>query len=182
MLKVSIISETVRKNYKNLNIIYGINQTPFGEVLIAKTEKGICFLQFINDKEKSLNKLFNRCLNSSFIRNDIETEKLAKMIFYDKNKDYSFKLDVAGTDFQLKVWKELLKIPKNALFSYSQLAKSIGQPLAVRAVGNAAGKNPVHYLIPCHKVIRSNGQIGGYAAGVAIKQALIEAEQSITPI
>ncbi len=104
------------------------------------------------------------------------TFKWAKVLdnYFYKHKAFSkFKMELKGTDLQLKVWQELCKIPMGTVISYAELAKRVGNPKAVRAVGTAVGKNPIPLLIPCHRVIKSNGEIGNYTGGVKIKEKLL---------
>lgn len=180
--RISIITEIITPNTDlcpdtPIDIIYGINETPFGKVLIAVTDKGICDLRFITKTEKfSLQKLFSKWSKANFTRDDSGTAKLVENIFYSKENATKLNLHLRGTDFQLKVWKELLKIPKGCILSYSDIAELIKYPKANRVVGTAIGQNPIHYIIPCHRIIKSNGDIGEYAAGTARKKALLESE------
>ena len=182
--KISITIETTESKScfyaKNtLNIIYGINETPFGKVLLGKTNKGISNLLFITESEENfIQKFLNKSPKANFVRNDLKTESLIKKIFYSKEVNTAFNLHLIGTSFQIKVWQALLNIPEGAVVSYSDVSEYIKHPNANRAVGTVIGQNPMHYLIPCHRVIKSDGKIGGYAAGNAIKQALLMREIS----
>ncbi len=100
--------------------------------------------------------------------------------FKRDRKEFNIPIDIEGTDFQLKVWKELSKIPYGKVFSYKEIAKKVGGNNYVRAVGRANGQNPVPVIIPCHRVVESNGKIGGYTGGIEIKQKLLELEGSIS--
>ncbi|HBG49918.1 MAG TPA: 6-O-methylguanine DNA methyltransferase [Cyanobacteria bacterium UBA9971] len=160
-----------------LNIVYGVNETPFGNVLLDKTDKGISNLLFITESEENfIQKFLNKSPKANFVRNDLETESLIKKIFYSKEVNTAFNLHLIGTDFQVKVWQALLNIPEGAVVSYSDVSEYIKHPNANRAVGTAIGQNPMHYLIPCHRVIKSDGKIGGYAAGTALKQSILMQE------
>ncbi|MCL7987788.1 methylated-DNA--[protein]-cysteine S-methyltransferase [Sphingobacterium sp. lm-10] len=160
---------------KNLHIEYRVDNTPFGEVLIATTWKGICYLSFIeHNLEKSLQALIAKFPEATFTAGRNEMQDQALRIFHHDWADMpQIKLHLKGTDFQLKVWQCLLEIPKGSLCSYGQIAHEIGTPLASRAVGTAIGSNPVAYLIPCHRVIQSAGGIGGYMWGINRKKAII---------
>lgn len=149
--------------------------SPLGELFIAATSKGICRLTF-DDSEASLHRLFPR---ATIIKDDgamrdfvagtlkaIETPLAAPEL----------PIDVAGTAFQEAVWRELRKIPTGETRSYAQIAAAIGHPKAVRAVGTANGDNHVSVLIPCHRVIRSDGSLGGYGGGLDRKKILLAAE------
>lgn len=159
---------------KNLDISYGISESPFGKIITASTKKGICYMAFEENKEQALKDLQNKFPNASFFEKEDELQHNALSIF---NKDWSklntIKLHLKGTDFQLKVWESLLKIPLGKLSTYGNLANEIGSPKASRAVGTAIGSNPVAFLIPCHRVIQSSGKIGGYMWGSDRKQLMI---------
>lgn len=159
---------------KSLKINYSFSESPFGEIITASTEKGICYMAFENDKENALRDLQNKFPNASFFEQNDEFQKNALSIF---NKDWTklntIKLHLKGTDFQLKVWESLLTIPMGKLSTYGNLADKIGNPKASRAVGTAIGSNPVAFLIPCHRVIQSTGKIGGYMWGSDRKQLMI---------
>lgn len=159
---------------KNLRINYSFSESPFGKIISASTEKGICYMAFEENKENALRDLHHKFPNASFFEKYDEFQKNALSIF---NKDWSklntIKLHLKGTDFQLKVWESLLKIPLGKLSTYGNLANEIGSPKASRAVGTAIGSNPVAFLIPCHRVIQSSGKIGGYMWGSDRKQMII---------
>lgn len=159
---------------KNLKINYSFSESPFGEIITASTEKGVCFMAFTENKENALRDLVNKFPNASFFEKQDEFQQNALSIF---TKDWSelgaIKLHLKGTDFQLKVWESLLTIPMGKLSTYGNLAREIGTPKASRAVGTAIGSNPVAFLIPCHRVIQSTGKIGGYMWGSDRKQMMI---------
>ena len=151
--------------------------SPLGEMLIAATSKGICRLTF-NDSEASLRRLFPKATiveDAGGLKQLVEGA-LAAIEHPAAMPDLP--IDVAGTAFQEAVWRELRKIPPGETRSYAQIAAAIGQPTAVRAVGTANGDNHVAVLIPCHRVIRSDGTLGGYAGGLDKKRLLLAAEGS----
>lgn len=160
---------------KNLRIEYHVDSTPFGTVLIATTWKGICHFSFVeNDLESSMQKLANQFPQATFIAVQNEMQSQALRIFQHDWADMpQIKLHLKGTAFQLKVWQCLLEIPTGSLSSYGQIAHEIGMPSAYRAVGTAIGRNPIAYLIPCHRVIQTTGGIGGYMWGIDRKKAII---------
>lgn len=166
---------------KSLTIHYSFSASPFGKIITASTEKGICYMAFENDTHKALGDLKHKFPNASFFENQDEFQKNALSIF---RKDWTeldtIKLHLKGTDFQLKVWESLLTIPMGKLSTYGSLAEKIGHPKASRAVGTAIGSNPVAFLIPCHRVIQSSGKIGGYMWGTERKQLIIGWESSRT--
>ena len=146
-----------------------------GNLLVAATSKGICRLTF-DDSEASLRRLFP---NATIVRDDGAMASLVEgaLAAIDRPAQApQLPIDVAGTAFQEAVWRELRKIPLGETRSYAEIAAAIGQPKAVRAVGTANGDNHVAVLIPCHRVIRSDGTLGGYAGGLDRKQKLLEAE------
>ncbi|MBT2622880.1 MULTISPECIES: bifunctional helix-turn-helix domain-containing protein/methylated-DNA--[protein]-cysteine S-methyltransferase [Chryseobacterium] len=166
---------------KNLVINYSFSESPFGNVIVASTEKGICHLAFENDKETALGNLKTQFPNASFFEKHDELQKNALSIFdKDWNRLNTIKLHLKGTDFQLKVWEGLLSIPMGKLSTYGNLAEKIGNAKASRAVGTAIGSNPVAFLIPCHRVIQSSGNMGGYRWGSDRKQMIIGWEGSHT--
>lgn len=171
--------------YKNggetLTINYSFAHSPFGEILIASTPRGICHLSFIDNQVMALNYLKETLPNASYTHNDNQFHQNALLIFTnDGSKLDDIQLHLKGTDFQLKVWQCLLNIPLAKLTTYGYLAKEIQQAGASRAIGNAVGKNPVAYLIPCHRVIQASGAIGGYRWGADRKSAMIAWEASTT--
>ena len=159
---------------KDLEIAYRFAQTLFGEVLIASTSKGICHLTFIQDRESALQQLIAQFLNAQFVEQATDFQTQALAIFKHENRSIEqIKLHLKGTDFQLKVWSSLLKIPLGEVVSYGEVAHDIAQDRAVRAVGSAIRRNPVAVLIPCHRVIQSTGGLGGYRWGTERKTVLI---------
>jgi AraC family transcriptional regulator of adaptative response/methylated-DNA-[protein]-cysteine methyltransferase len=149
--------------------------SPLGQMLIAATDKGICRLTF-DDSEASLRRLFPK---ADIVRDEGGLKRLVEGALVAMERPLAapdLPIDVAGTAFQEAVWRELRKIPLGETRSYAQIAAAIGQPKAVRAVGTANGDNHVAVLIPCHRVIRSDGSLGGYAGGLDRKRQLLVAE------
>ena len=164
--------------YKNggehLSIHYQFVDTPFGQVLIASTNKGICKMSFVDNDTEALNALVAQFTNANFVQQSDELQQHALAIFSSKTLDLpQIKLHLKATDFQLKVWECLLKIPMGQLSTYGALAENIGHLKASRAVGTAIGNNPVAFLIPCHRVIQATGVLGEYHWGKARKTAII---------
>jgi AraC family transcriptional regulator of adaptative response/methylated-DNA-[protein]-cysteine methyltransferase len=144
-------------------------------MLIAATDKGICRLTF-DDSEQSLRRLFPK---AKIVEDSGALKELVEGALTAIERPLAARelpIDVAGTAFQEAVWRELRKIPMGETRSYAQIAAAIGQPKAVRAVGTANGDNHVAVLIPCHRVIRSDGSLGGYAGGLDRKKMLLAAE------
>ncbi|MBN7816948.1 bifunctional helix-turn-helix domain-containing protein/methylated-DNA--[protein]-cysteine S-methyltransferase [Algoriphagus pacificus] len=166
---------------RNLEINYSFAESPFGNILVASTQKGICSMSFEDHEETAIQNLIAKFPNASFHRKLDLVQQNALFIFQnDWSKLSEIKLHLKGTDFQLKVWESLLKIPIGKLSTYGMLAEKIGNPNAYRAVGTAIGNNPVAFLIPCHRVIQSSGQIGGYKWGNTRKTAIIGWESAKT--
>jgi AraC family transcriptional regulator of adaptative response/methylated-DNA-[protein]-cysteine methyltransferase len=158
----------------NLTVRYSFAETPFGRLIVASTDKGICYMAFDKDDEEALNNLRLRFPNALFTQQQDRMQQNALSIFQnDRSRLPEIKLHLKGTPFQMKVWEALLTIPMGSLSTYGQIAAQAGNPGASRAVGTAIGSNPVAYLIPCHRVIQSTGQIGGYRWGSTRKSAMI---------
>jgi AraC family transcriptional regulator of adaptative response/methylated-DNA-[protein]-cysteine methyltransferase len=149
--------------------------SPLGQMLIAATSRGICRLTF-DDSEASLRRLFP---NANIVKDDGGLKELVEGALAAIEQPLAMPdlpIDVAGTAFQEAVWRELRKIPAGETRSYAEIAAAIGHPKAVRAVGSANGDNHVCVLIPCHRVIRSDGSLGGYGGGIERKKQLLAAE------
>jgi AraC family transcriptional regulator of adaptative response/methylated-DNA-[protein]-cysteine methyltransferase len=173
----SVTPNEYKTKGKGINIQYGIHDTPFGQCLIANTLRGICALEFIDkDSTHTIDLFKEKWKNAEILENKKETEPLINACFGRTNMPLNALL--YGTDFQIKVWEALIKIPYGKLTSYSSIAKLINKPKASRAVGSAIGKNNVALLIPCHRVIQSLGGLGGYKWGEERKLSIIGYEKS----
>ena len=159
---------------KNLTINFSFAESPFGNIVVASTTKGVCYMAFFEEEHKAFSELQNQFPNSTFRRNLDIIQQDALCIFQkDFSKLNKIKLHLRGTAFQLKVWETLLKIPIGHLTTYGTIAQKIGNQNASRAVATAIGNNPVAYLIPCHRVILASGNFGGYMWGNNRKTAII---------
>jgi len=160
---------------ENLTINYSFAECPFGILLVASTFKGICYMAFVDDgEEKAFGTLKERFQNAQYHRLlDIFQQNAIFVFTQDWSKLSEIKLHLRATAFQLKVWETLLSVPMGGLTSYSKLAAQAGLPGASRAVGSAVASNPVAFLIPCHRVIRSTGEVGQYAWGSYRKNAMV---------
>jgi len=163
---------------EDLGIYYALHETPFGNAFIAITERGICQFSFMDDKNDTQRILeLEEKWSSATIRESKKiTKPIINSIFSKKNKQQPLSVYVQGTNFQINVWKALLKIPQGKITTYGQLANQIGNPKASRAVGTAVGANPVAFLIPCHRVIRASGIIGEYRWGSTRKHSMLSWE------
>lgn len=164
---------------KNLVINYSFHQSIFGKIIIASTHKGVCHLSFQDNETLALS-ILQGCFPKANYRYHIDDfqESALSVFQYDWQQLDQIKLHLKATDFQLKVWEALLCIPLGQLQSYGDVANMIDKPRASRAVGTAIGRNPVAFLIPCHRVIQGSGQIGGYMWGITRKLAMIGWEAS----
>lgn len=161
-----------------LQIFYGRHTTPFGECLLATTERGICMLTFLDGEdawENALVELQARWQAATITECPARTQLVIEQIFptAPNAERCPINLLLRGTNFQIKVWEALLKIPTGAVVSYEDVAKLIGQPSAARAVGGALSTNNIAYLIPCHRVIRKSGVIQAYRWGPTRKKAML---------
>ena len=170
----AVIQKTARSRCIDLAIDYTTIKTPFGETFIAMTHLGICYLAFPErGRDHPLAFLRKTWPFATLQENHARIAEVADHLFRHKKEMH---LHVFGTDFQIRVWKALLRIPYATCVSYSEIAADIGYPKAARAVGLAVGANPVAFLIPCHRVIRKNGHLGGYHWGSACKQMILKWE------
>jgi AraC family transcriptional regulator of adaptative response/methylated-DNA-[protein]-cysteine methyltransferase len=171
---------------EQLNINYSFAESPFGPLLVASTHKGICYMAFADEGETgAFAKLQAHFPKANYHRVLDMLQQNALFIFtQDWSRLSEIKLHLKGTAFQLKVWETLLKIPMGGLTTYSGIAGSINSPKASRAVGSAVADNPVAFLIPCHRVIKSTGETGQYHWGSPRKNAIIgwEASKTLTNV
>ncbi len=164
-----------------LSINYSYAETPFGSIIVASTGKGICYMAFEENEQKALADLHKQFPKAKFKQTTDAMQRNALSVFtHDPVKLPEVKLHLKGTEFQLKVWDALLKIPMGDLSTYGTIAKKINSPNASRAVGTAIGNNPVAFLIPCHRIIQSAGTLGGYMWGTTRKTAMIGWEAAKT--
>ena len=166
----------------DLTITYGFHPTPFGRALLAMTERGICALRFVTDETAALDELQEEWPQAQLKADPARTRPTIQHLFAPPSgqDERPFHLLLKGTNFQVQVWRALLAIPPGALVSYGDVAAHIGRPKASRAVGSAIGRNPIGYLIPCHRVIAASGAAHNYRWGAARKQALLAWEAGQT--
>jgi AraC family transcriptional regulator, regulatory protein of adaptative response / methylated-DNA-[protein]-cysteine methyltransferase len=164
-------------------IRHGFHATPLGACFIATTERGVCALEFIGSsrgRAGSLARLRKNWPAARLVSDPRATASVAKRVFRRKTSVAKpLPVLVRGTNFQVRVWRALLSVPAGRTVSYSELARMSGYPRAVRAVGSAMGANRIAYLIPCHRVVRSDGQLGQYAWGTARKAAALAFDASL---
>jgi AraC family transcriptional regulator of adaptative response/methylated-DNA-[protein]-cysteine methyltransferase len=166
---------------EQLTINYSYAESPFGSLIVASTKKGICHMAFADDQNDALVALKTIFPNAQYHPLLDMIQQNALYIFtQDWSRINEIKLHLKGTDFQIKVWETLLKVPIGGLSTYGTIAASINNPKASRAVGSAVGDNPVAFLIPCHRVIKSTGEFGEYHWGSSRKTAIIGWEAAKT--
>jgi AraC family transcriptional regulator of adaptative response/methylated-DNA-[protein]-cysteine methyltransferase len=173
--------------YKNkgegLIIKYGFHPSPFGECLLATTERGICGFFFVKNRDRKdpLTELRYFWKHADFVEDPHASGRLMDRIFNPSFVDNGSPLHLIlnGTNFQIKVWEALINIPFGAVVSYEDVAIQVGRPGATRAVGSAVGKNPISFIIPCHRVIRKTADFGNYGGGTARKKAILGWEAAI---
>ncbi len=163
-----------RNGGEALKINYSFAETPFGDIIIASTPKGICQLAFVKDERSGIGNLQYFFPNARLLqKTDMIQQDALRFFTGDWSDLQKVKLHLKGTAFQLKVWQSLLKIPFGNISTYASIAANVKSPGASRAVGSAVGSNPVAFLIPCHRVIRSSGIIGEYHWGSQRKTAIL---------
>lgn len=171
--------DVYRRSGAGQSIYYGFHYSPFGKYLLAITGKNkICTLLFFEDEKQAIEELKQQWFASRLEHSPVKTGPLASRLFHPSTPG-PLSLLVRGTNFQLKVWEALLKIPQGEVFSYQSLAEYVENPRGLQAVGSAIGKNPVAYLIPCHRVIKKTGQISEYRWGSIRKSAILAWEASL---
>ena len=151
--------------------------SPAGTLLLAATEKGLAFLSFRPQEILESKKL--HCTRDTGALRPYIAE--IREFLAGKRRAFECPLDLRGTDFQLRCWNQLLKIPYGEVITYAQLAQRVGSPNGFRAVGHANGQNPIAIIVPCHRVIASDGTLGGYGGGLPMKQWLLDREGAVIP-
>ncbi len=167
---------------EGLEIVYGFQPSPMGEMLVAKTAKGVCYLGFLmnQSRDRPIEKMRNHFPKAMYVHDDKAVQGAAHHILQiwrgQGKQSAPLKLDIYGTNFQIQVWRALLRIPVADTITYQDIGKALGRPKASRAVGNAVGANPVSLLIPCHRVIRATGIIDNYGWGSPRKKLILAME------
>jgi len=175
-LMVSVEAMTpgeVKARGKGMTIEWGVHATPFGKAFVAVTSRGICGLSFAENPKKALAEFKDQWSGAEWKENPAGTLKIIYQLFGTGFRKGEIKVLLRGTEFQVKVWEALLKIPTGFVQSYQDVAQAIQKPKASRAVGTAVGQNAIAYLIPCHRVIRETGILGDYRWGSSRKKAML---------
>lgn len=160
---------------KSTTITYNAYPSRFGNILLASTHAGICYAAF-GQEEVTENELRQRYPQARFVKGEAAVHDTARTCIADFKQPAAISLHIKATDFQWDVWNALLCIPQGKTSTYGTIANAIRRPRAVRAVGTAVGQNPVSYFIPCHRVIRTDGSLGGYHWGIELKKELLHYE------
>ncbi|MCL5874161.1 MAG: methylated-DNA--[protein]-cysteine S-methyltransferase [Candidatus Thermoplasmatota archaeon] len=176
--KLGMTPSSYRKGGEGASINYLTSKCKLGYLLVAETESGICSLSLADKEDSLVSSLFKEYPRAKIVRSESVRKRLDSVLDYFDGQLLSLPVDVTGTDFQKRVWTALLKIPYGETRSYQDVAKMIGKPKAVRAVANACASNPVSLIIPCHRVVRKDGGIGGYGLGIDRKEYLLAMEKS----
>lgn len=171
------------KNFGGSSVIrHGTGSTPIGDVLVAVSERGVCAVRLLDGKkpDRPLADLRRNYPHAELVADQrAATHVLSELnaMLEGKQPVAKVELDLRGTPFQQRVWKLMCQIPRGQTCSYRELAQRAGRPRAVRAVANACARNPIGILVPCHRVLRSDGSLGGYGWGLARKRRLLDCEQ-----
>jgi len=164
---------------KQILISYSFCNSPIGKIIVASMPQGVCYVGYADSPESALLELQKRFPNDTFRKRKNRFHERVKKLFAGKwEKDKKLPLFLKGTEFQIKVWEALLQIQTGGMTTYGKIATSIGFPKAQRAVGTAIGKNPILYIIPCHRVIAQNGKLGGFYWGIDKKIELLNWENA----
>lgn len=171
---MQIYTNPMRQLPPSSNPCFGFADSPFGNCCFVYSDEGICSLIFPESEESAYFDMTQRFPETIFKQDNDKAQQLSKMIFHDRTK---LTVNPIGTDFQLAVWAALGNIPVGSTTTYTKIAEAIGRPKAVRAVGTAIGANPIAFLIPCHRVIRSDGSMGGFRWGLDVKKKMLDWEK-----
>lgn len=167
---------------EGLEIRYGFHPSPFGTALVMMTPRGLCGLAFSDPGKEAaaLNDMRMRWKNASYVEDSAATADVAARIFQSDRwqPDTPLRVVLIGTDFEVRVWQTLLKVPLGRAATYSDVARKIGKENAARAVGAAVGKNPISFVVPCHRIVGTNGALTGYHWGLTRKRAMLGWEQA----
>jgi AraC family transcriptional regulator of adaptative response/methylated-DNA-[protein]-cysteine methyltransferase len=162
---------------EGLAIKYGFHPSPFGKALIMATERGLAGVAFADagEEETALADMRRRWPKASYVADEVRTAAIARRVFDPTQwrPDQPLRVVLIGTDWEVRVWEALLKIPMGSVATYSGIADKVCTPAAARAVGAAVGKNPVAFVVPCHRVIGKSGDLTGYHWGITRKRAML---------
>ena len=162
---------------EGLNIAFGFFPSPFGEVVATGTDRGLCGMGCVGEtgRDPALEDLTSRWPKAAYREDPAAIQQWVEAAF---GQGGEAKLHLIGAPFQIKVWEALLQVPSGHVTTYSEIARVIDRPKAVRAVGTAVGRNPISWLIPCHRALRKSGGLGGYHWGLPVKRAMLAYESA----
>jgi AraC family transcriptional regulator of adaptative response/methylated-DNA-[protein]-cysteine methyltransferase len=168
------------KKGADLTIYWGWFESPFGPALVMGTDKGLCGIGFASEtgEAHAREDLISRWPNATYVEDPKRLRPWVLSAFGAENSLDPTPLYMIGAPFQIKVWEALMRIPSGHVTTYSEIAEFIGHPKAVRAVGTAVGRNPISYLIPCHRALRKSGGLGGYHWGLPVKRSILAWESA----
>ena len=170
-----------RSGASGLTLRFGFHESPFGEAILVATERGLAGLGFVDggDRAAALADMTRRWPKASYVEDADATAPLARRIFDPLawRAEQPLRVVLIGTDFEVRVWQTLLRVPLGRATTYSDIAARLGKPSASRAVGAAVGKNPISFVVPCHRVLGRSGALTGYHWGLTRKQAILGWEQ-----
>lgn len=178
--RLGMTPATYRKGGSGARIRYATGKSSLGRLLVASTDHGICSVKAGRSDGELLSALVAEFPKAIIVRSARAKRHLGSLQRHLRGQEARFPLDIHGTDFQMRVWTALNGIPRGETRSYYEVAELVGAPRAVRAVANACASNPVPLIIPCHRVIRKDGSLGGYGLGVGRKRALLSRESAIS--
>ncbi len=172
------------RSREKVSVVSKLIETPLGKMRLAATEHGLCLAEFaddirVNEEISALKHYLDCAVVPGTNRHIVSTERQLHEYFEGKRTEFELSLVTPGTEFEQKVWRALREISYGETISYLDLAVRIGDPKAVRAVGSANGRNRIPIIVPCHRVVNHNGQLGGYGGGLWRKKRLLELEQQV---
>ena len=178
--KLGMTPSEYRKGGVGVQIRYLIAESKLGFILVAETDKGICSVSMADAPEQLIRQLSSEFHKATLLQSEEVRDRMNAILEYLEGKKLNLPVDVQGTEFQKRVWAAISRIPYGETRSYNKIAEEIGMPKAYRAVANACGANPVPLIVPCHRVIRKNGGLGGYGMGIERKKYLLAMEKSVS--
>jgi AraC family transcriptional regulator of adaptative response/methylated-DNA-[protein]-cysteine methyltransferase len=178
--KLGMTPSEYRKGGAGIQIRYLISESKLGFILVAETDKGICSVSMADTPEQLFRQLSSEFNKATLLQSEQVRGRMKAILEYLEGKKLNLPVDVHGTEFQKRVWAAISRIPYGETRSYNKVAEEIGMPKAYRAVANACGANPVPLIVPCHRVIRKDGGLGGYGMGIERKKYLLAMEKSVS--
>ena len=179
-IKLGMTPADYKAGGSGTTVMFAIGDSTLGRMLVAATSHGICSVNVGDDDKTLIDRLRSEYPRATLERSERAGRFLEGVRSHLRGQDVKLPLDIRGTDFQLKVWTAIQQIPLGSTRTYSEIAQMIGEPAAVRAVANACGSNPVPLIIPCHRVVRKDGSLGGYGLGIGRKKTLLGEEHALT--